>query len=237
MSHRQTILSFPELRLPASEGHRLRGYFGNAFKQHSPLLHNHLEDGSLRNGYPLVQYKMIRRIPTIVGLDDGADLLLELFSDIEEIRIADQVLDARAKQLSHQQIKPTFLSEDLISYQLESPYRGISQDQYPRWRALDTDEERFVFVQKSLIGHLLMVFKGLNIWLSEHERIIAYPRFQTILVKMKGIKVTAFTGDFVTNVSLPDYIGIGKGTSRGYGVIRRMPGAIGPPFEQFSTEE
>ena len=228
MTPRQTTLRFPELRLPPHEGHRLRGYFGTAFQEHSPLLHNHLEDGSLRNGYPLTQYKMIDRVPTILGFNEAADVLIQIFADIEEIRIADQVLDARAKELSHDRIEPAFLSDTLVSYYLDSPYRGLSQEQYQQWRDLTTDEDRFSFMQRALVGHLLMVFKGLGVWLEDHQRIIAYPYFRTTLVRMKGQKMTAFTGEFVTNVALPDLIGIGKGTSRGFGVIRRHLGRIAP---------
>ena len=230
MTPRQTTLRFPELRLPPHEGHRLRGYFGTAFREHSPLLHNHLEDGSLRNGYPLTQYKMIDRVPTILGFNEAADVLIRIFADIAEIRIADQVLDARAKELTHDTIAPTFLPDTLVRYRLDAPYRGVSQEQYQQWKELDADEDRFVFMQRALVGHLLMVFKGLDVWLEDDQRIVAYPNFRTTLVRMKGYKMTAFTGDFITNVALPDYIGIGKGTSRGFGIIRRQPGRLAPAF-------
>ena len=227
---RQTILSFPALRLPAHEGHRLRGYFGTAFREHSPLLHNHLEDGSLRNGYPLTQYKMIERVPTILGYNEAADVLINLFADIHELRIADQWLDAREKELTHDRIAATFLTDRLVNYRLLSPYRGMSQEQYQSWKTLTTDAERHAFAQRSLVGHLLMVFKGLGVWLADDQRIVAFPFFQTTLVKMKGQKMTAFTGHFVTNVELPDLIGIGKGTSRGFGTIKKETGSLGLPY-------
>jgi hypothetical protein len=223
---RQTTLSFPELRLPRSDGHRLRGYFGNAFREHSPLLHNHLEDGSLRNGYPLVQYKMIRGVPTIIGLNAGADILLKIFADIEEIKIAEQTLDANAKDLRFDKYEPSVHPDRLFAYRLESPYQAFNQEQYPKWREATTDEARFAVAQKALIGHLLMLFKGLDIWLEEGQRIVAYPTFRTTTVHMKGQRLTAFTGAFITNAELPDLIGIGKGTSRGFGIICRVPGQI-----------
>ena len=33
---------------------------------------------------------------------------------------------------------------------------------------------------------------------------------------------------FVTNADLPDLVGIGKGTSRGFGIIRKLTGQIPP---------
>ncbi len=42
----QTIIRFPDLRFQTRDAHKLRGFFGNLFKEYSPLLHNHFEDGS-----------------------------------------------------------------------------------------------------------------------------------------------------------------------------------------------
>jgi hypothetical protein len=75
----QTIIRFPEIQLATRDAHKLRGYFGNMFQEYSPLLHNHLESGESAYRYPLVQYKVINRIPTLVGLNEGADLLINLF--------------------------------------------------------------------------------------------------------------------------------------------------------------
>ncbi len=85
MQLHQTIIKFPEIELRTRDAHKLRGYFGNFFKEHSPLLHNHFEDGSLRYAYPLVQYKVIEHTPYLVGLAEGAKLLIELFLKIKEI--------------------------------------------------------------------------------------------------------------------------------------------------------
>ncbi len=43
----QTIIRFPEIQLATCDSHKLRGYFGNLFKEYSPLLHNHLESGEV----------------------------------------------------------------------------------------------------------------------------------------------------------------------------------------------
>lgn len=41
----QSIIKFPEIKLQTCDAHKLLGYFENVFKEHSPLLHNHFEDG------------------------------------------------------------------------------------------------------------------------------------------------------------------------------------------------
>ena len=78
----QTLIRFPEIALATRDAHKLRGFFGDLFREHSPLLHNHFEDGSLRYAYPLVQYKVIDGVPMLVGFGEGSRLLIELFIKI-----------------------------------------------------------------------------------------------------------------------------------------------------------
>jgi len=83
----QTIIRFPEIKLRTRDAHKLRGYFGNLFKEKSELLHNHMGNGKLRYAYPQVQYKVIERTPYLVGVQEGAELLGELFLKIKELDI------------------------------------------------------------------------------------------------------------------------------------------------------
>ena len=84
-----SLIRFPEIQLQTRDAHKLRGFFGNYFKEHSPLLHNHYDDGSLRYKYPLVQYKVIDNIPMLIGFNEGARMLTELFLEMKELKIAD----------------------------------------------------------------------------------------------------------------------------------------------------
>ena len=79
----QTMIRFPDLRFQTRDAHKLRGFFGNLFKEYSPLLHNHFEDGSLRYAYPLVQYKVVDNIPMLTGFGEGGRLLIDLFLKIK----------------------------------------------------------------------------------------------------------------------------------------------------------
>lgn len=216
---RITRLSFPALRLPRRDAHKLRGYFGNAFRAHSPLLHNHLEDGSLRYGYPMIQYKIVKGVPTILGVGDGAELLIEIFADVTELNINGQKLRAEEKELRVDPVDAGFLSGDLVTYEFETLYMPFSQEVYQRYRET---EDRRSFLKKSLQGHLLMALKGLGIWLEHDQRVVAEPNLEATLTNFKNQRMTAFRGSFVTNVRLPELIGIGRSTSRGFGTLRYL---------------
>lgn len=87
MQINQAIIKFPEINLQTRNAHKLRGYFGNVFKEHSPLLHNHFEDGKNRYAYPLIQYKVIKNIPVLVGFPPKQGLKHQyVFNDLPNHR-------------------------------------------------------------------------------------------------------------------------------------------------------
>ncbi len=66
------------------DGSKLRGFAKKySFEE---LMHNHGEKGPIYR-YPLVQYKVIDGIPTLVGLGEGANLILDIGICEEEINI------------------------------------------------------------------------------------------------------------------------------------------------------
>jgi len=90
MQIQTTQIKFPDISLHPHYAHKLLGYFCNLFKEKSPLLHNHYESGELRYSYPLVQYKIIDSVPMLLGINEGAELLIELFLKIKELQLEDE---------------------------------------------------------------------------------------------------------------------------------------------------
>jgi hypothetical protein len=41
-------------------------------------------------------------------------------------------------------------------------------------------------------------------------------------MRLKDVNVMAFIGGFTVNFIIPDYLGIGKSVSRGFGAVRRV---------------
>jgi len=40
-------------------------------------------------------------------------------------------------------------------------------------------------------------------------------------VEFKGIRMIGFKGEFTVNFNIPDFFGIGKGVSHGFGTVKR----------------
>lgn len=211
----QTIIQFPDIQLQTRDAHKLRGYFGNLFKEHSPLLHNHYADGSSRYAYPLVQYKVVDRIPLLVGFQEGADLLVSLFLKIRELDIEGQHFAVQAKNIQQKQYELN-VNRQLYNYTFKTLWMALNQENFKKYSKLN-ENEKGTFLNRQLQNNILSFYKGLSYRSS--ERIMAVTRLAEKQTLFKDQPMLAFSGEFTTNAYLPECTGIGKAVSRGFGTV------------------
>lgn len=218
MQLNQTIIRFPEIKLRTRDAHKLRGYFGNLFKEKSELLHNHMGNGDLRYAYPQVQYKVVNKTPHLVGVNEGAELLSELFLQIKELDIGGKKYPVHQKNIEGMNVE-TGISDGSHSYSFETLWMGVNQKNHNKYIIADELGKQHL-LEKILIGNCLSFFKGIDHFVE--ERIQVKGTFKERNTKFKNNKMLAFEGQFTANLRLPDYIGLGKQTSRGFGTIKRI---------------
>ncbi|MBN8679682.1 MAG: hypothetical protein J0M29_15745 [Chitinophagales bacterium] len=216
-----TTITFPEILLPQRAAAQLRGYFGQVFREHSPLLHNHYEDGRTRYAYPLVQYKVVQGMPMLLGLMDGAKLLAELFFQMKSLNIAGREYPVMERDIAFKNT-PVGWQEELTDYRFSTLWMPLNQQNYAEYQQKGPEERR-AMLGRILRGNLLSFFKGIDLFLPPDHRILVTMRPQE--EKRTGFKdnlMTAISGEFTSNVQLPDWIGLGKSVARGYGVIEHL---------------
>lgn len=212
-----TTIRFPEISLQTRDAHKLRGYFGEYFKEYSPLLHNHYEDGTARYKYPLVQYKVIDHIPMLLGLNEGAELLTSLFLHIHQMELAGTTYPIYSKNISQQKVE-TGVVDDLVGYQFANYWMALNSDNYKEYLRLSAEEQQSK-LNRVLRNNILSFFKGVGVWVE--DKIMVKGNFSPKSSNFKDNKMMVFGGEFVANVALPAYVGIGKSVSRGFGVIKK----------------
>lgn len=214
----QTIITFPDLRLGQRDGHKLRGYFSRQFGEASDLWHNHRPDGSAIYRYPLIQYKVLRQTPMLVGLGEGAEVLMQHFFDLEKLQIDDWELPIHNKQINSRIYEPG-LSTMPHHYRLLTPWFALNQKNYSAYKILPVNEQT-AFLERVLSNNLLSFFKGINFWVDGRIQ-VQLNDYRTVAAKFKNQTMLMFLGNFVTNAALPDHIGLGQSVARGYGTIER----------------
>jgi hypothetical protein len=214
----QVTITFPELHFRQSAGHKIRGYFATWWREKSDLLHNHTSDGKNIYRYPLVQYKVLRSTPAIIGLGEGAKLLVEMFLNLEELVIENETYPLANKNIRSQKVE-IGLSDKQHNYQFLSPWMALNPKNYHEY--IEAGEEEKERILKSiLIRNVLAFFKATEVWLDGKLEVDI--RVQAIPANFKSQKMVAFKGSFKINALLPDLIGLGKSTSRGYGTIQKV---------------
>jgi len=216
-----TTITFPEIKLQTRDAHKLRGYFGTLFREHSPLLHNHLESGETQYRYPLVQYKVVGQTPTLLGLNEGAELLTGLFLRVRELQLDDRMYPVFSKNIRHQRW-PIGLDDDLHQYRYETLWMALNQENHRRYVQTIDEKERQEQLKRIAISNILAFYKAFNLLLPKEKRILLNLAVSEKSTRFKEQTMLAFSGGFTTNALLPDFAGLGKSVARGFGTVCRI---------------
>lgn len=198
----------------------LRGAINYKLSDKSHILfHNHENDG-YRYSYPLIQYKRINQQAALVCVNEGTEAVgLLLLTDNSSYQIGDKEVDMEIDGVkAHQHLIQAWDSS--FSYHLRK-WLPLNQENYEEFQKIEGIAEKCKFLERILIGNILSMGKGLGIHF-EREIICTITQFsEPRLMKLKNIKMMAFDIDFKCNVSIPDYFGLGKGASVGFGMVAR----------------
>lgn len=195
---------------------QLRGFFASKFNEYT-LLHQHNTDKFIY-AYPLVQYKMIHKVPTVIGINEGANVLSEIYDKYNEIRLNNDVYEIVEREISYK--KEQFgISDKFYTYKFETPWFALNQENFTdRYQRMGSEEQKEL-LRKTLVGNILSMSKSLGY--SVPSQIKCEPNLQPGIGSMKGVKIATFKGEFMVNFLIPDYFGLGKSVSRGFGTVKR----------------
>jgi len=193
---------------------KLRGFFATSFNEHA-LLHQHVTDRLIYR-YPLIQYKMLQGSPLILGINEGADVLKEIYDKFDEIKLGESRYSIMERGVSIRS-EEFGCAEEIHSYRFATPWLALSQDNYRRFQNSSGEEKR-VLLRRILVGNILSASKGLGYVAREHIRLEVGGMMDEIC-QLKGTKVTGIRGEFTASFAIPDFMGLGKSVSRGFGAV------------------
>ena len=168
--------------------------------------------------YPFVQYKVIAGDAYIIGIDEGGEILKKILPELSTLKL-NKTYSIREKLIHEKEfdIKPT---SDEKHYKFITPWLGLNQTNYKKYIDSKSWKEKKEILNKVLIGNLLSMSKGLGIIVN--KRLYAKTHFDEKIVEYKGVKMNAFVGEFKVHYDIPDYFGLGKGVSQGFGCVKQI---------------
>ena len=216
-----STLLLGNVRLRASQIHKLRGFVGNLFKAHD-LIHNHDPDtGRVIYRYPLIQFKLLKGTPAIISVgDEAVKVFAKIFMAMDEVVIDNVRIPVYEKDLRVEEVAFGY-SQEVFAYVFVSPWIGLNQANHRIYVRLGDKGERDRMLTRALVGNILSMSKYLDCWLGKDQRIMAEVRLREQTVNLKGRPLIGFSGMFKTNFVIPDDLGIGKSVSRGFGTVKK----------------
>ena len=197
-----------------SSAKALRGYFGNFFRKIVEF-HNHLDQITFNYKSPNIQYRVIDGNLSILGINEGGDILLK---SIEEIKLDEIILDGIDNKIKEKEIKITFpeleIQDKRYDYKFESFWIALNEENYKKYQKGEFS------LDNQLRNNILEFFKLSGVQAT--KRIIVAGEFEEHKIIEKDTAILGFTGTFKTNVNLPDLIALGKRKSVGFGIIKRI---------------
>ena len=190
-----------------------------AGKEHI-LFHNH-QDNGYRKDYSLIQYKIIRNKASLVCIDEGVDEVQHFFNNFKgTVLIGNRKRQVKIQRLFVNQFT-LGVWEKRFLYRIKN-WIPFNVDNYHKYHELEYLTDRTAFLENILRSNIMALASGIG-WKVDKEikaKIIDF-KGQKIL-PVKGVKKEALSLEFETNVFLPNYIGLGRHTSLGFGGIKEI---------------
>ena len=198
---------------------QFRGAIINKISKDFVLFHNHLGDSGFRYNYPLIQYKSINNKAAIICLDEGTEEIHEFLKlNNWHITIPQGEMKLSIDNLSanHFNIQ---VWDTMFHYKIFD-WLGLNSENYLKYSGLESVVERTQFLERVLIGNLLSFAKGIGLSVEKKIELNIKEVSREKIIEYKNTKLQAFNLSFKTNFFIPNYIGLGKGASSGFGVVR-----------------
>lgn len=217
-----TLLITFNLPLTLSEVPLFRGAVLNAITEGKDvLMHNHLDEG-LRYSYPLIQYKSIGGKAAILCIDKGVD------ESGSMMQVCNKQVNIGRDRL-HESVHVEHLFPNQTEIQVGEAHKysihnwlPLNEKNFEVFNSTESTEGKLSLMEHTLVGNILSMAKGLGIFFDEKIQCKICMVLQCPAAKYKQIGLAVFDVEFLCNVNLPDYIGLGKHASVGYGIVTKL---------------
>lgn len=215
----RTLLIQFDNTIDAHEVPLFRGAIINSLEHKLTLFHNHTESG-YRYKYPMIQYKRIRKKAALFCIGEGVDQVGEFFcSFTPTIHIGKREIELKVESIT---------PSNFLIQQWETPYNyrirrwvALNSENYIKYEALESLTDRILFLENILVANILSFSKSIGLFFENKVECKITNILNQQSIKLKGVKLLAHDIEFKCNVSLPNYMGLGKGVSLNMGTLTR----------------
>ncbi len=218
MNRLKTLTIQFETQLLETDIQRFRGAIIRLLPQKDVLFHNHKGDG-YRYAYPLIQYKRLNNKAALFCIGEGVENIGVLFAANNfNVRIGNKQHCLQIEEVNAKQVDIACETNRVMAYKL-TRWLPLNEANYAAYRQVENDEERREMLQRILTGNILTMLKGVSIRVEKRVEVCITHVTEQPFVHFKGVMLYCTDVSFVTNVRLPEHVGLGKHASVGFGTL------------------
>lgn len=187
----------------------------------SEFFHNHNGDG-YRYRYPLIQYKRIGGCAAVVCVGQGTEEIGAFFSTGHFVF---KLGESREEKFEIDKIRTRRTTVQVWDSNFRYTLRDwlpFNPENYRHYLECEGIVERTSLLERIWVGNVLSMCKGLTITVENEIKCNIVSIDEPRKVYYKGVPMMSFSCVLDSNISLPDFIGLGKGASMGHGTIVRQ---------------
>jgi hypothetical protein len=169
--------------------------------------------------YPVLQCKQMRTGLIVIGIGQGAGYLFRFAHDQSMLGCGESTCRITARDPAVRS-EPFGMADTSVTYEFLTPWLALNQQHAKKFYELNGKLQRDAFMQKLLVAQLHTLAKSLDYGVTAPVSCEAKVRFRRDRISRENMMV--FYGTFSTNLTIPDYLGIGRSVSQGYGTIKRI---------------
>ena len=183
------------------------------------LFHNHLDSG-FRYRYPLIQYKRLQDKAAILCMGEGTEAIGSFFASADfDLLIGDRQAHFEiANMQAHQWLLQPW--ENTFHYTLRH-WLPFNSANYATYQQLEGIVARMQMLEWILVGNILSMCTGLGVHIEDEVKCTITQILNEDVYIYKGVKMQGYSIAFSSNMYLPNSIGLGKGVSHGFGVVKQ----------------
>ena len=211
-----TVLEYPLRDGQLPEFRKLINVFMGATND---LFHNHKSNDSYNYRYPLIQYKTIDTKAALLGITpNGVDALKTLmnnenFKEQCTLWLGDQFFMTT-------ETKETLTLSAACNHTFHvHKYLCFNEENIKKWNSYTSIAKKAALIEQCIVAHILKFASGIQWQLPPRALEVNLLDFKPYQTKAHDRSFLAFEVDFQANITLPEYIGLGKSVSLGFGVL------------------
>ncbi len=165
--------------------------------------------------YPLLQYKVIRGAPLIVAINEGCELLWDIYDALDELnknspyKILERRIIERVTSLGP--------CETRLKYRFLTPWLVITETELNKIKADPHNLNRVL--SGILENNLITLARNFQFQVDRPLAVSINIKNENIVQKDTGI--AGLFGTFYVNFEIPQFLSLGKGVSRGFGTVKQ----------------